>query len=97
MLRFKKKVFGGYNYKSKIFVIGYRIAGREDRVGEPSRYIYDTQRQFLFSELTRKPFCESGGSRGQFAGLMDALHPFPSSDVNNSVTKRYVIMVLVHI
>ena len=38
MLRFKKKVFGGYNYKSKIFVIGYRIAGREDRVVEPSRH-----------------------------------------------------------
>ena len=44
MLRFKKKNFGGY--KSKIFVIGYRIAGREDRVVEPSRYIYETQRQF---------------------------------------------------
>ena len=44
MLRFKKKVFGGY--KSKIFVIGYRIAGREDRVGEPRRYMLKEQRQF---------------------------------------------------
>ena len=27
--------------------------------------------------LARRSFCKSGGSGGQFAGLMDALHPLP--------------------
>ena len=28
-------------------------------------------------EMSRRPFCKSGGSGGPFAGLMDALHPLP--------------------
>ena len=36
---------------------------------------HEARRRFW---LARKPFCETEGSGGQFAGLMDALHPLPN-------------------
>ena len=70
MLRFfEKKAFGGC--KSQIHVIGYRIAGRETELGSLSDAEWGSETILIGKELARRPFCESGGSAGQFVELMD--------------------------
>ena len=75
MLRFRKKRLL-VDVKAKYLLFDIGLLQREDRVGEPdslSMRLGDDS-DCLGVGLKAFPFCESGGSRSQFPGLMDALH-----------------------